>query len=169
MQCITTWRWSRIVPHNGRWRRTSSNIYFLNTNSSWENYIQSQKEPLAVVYAVGKFHYNLYGRHFMIQSVHQPLSYLFSNSKAILPTAFSRIKRWSLTLSAYSYTIMHKPGKNLRNADALSWLPQQVTIESDCLPGDLIHLVNHLSVTTITAARIRQWTDRDPVLSKVHH
>ena len=54
----------------------------------------------------------------------------------------------------------------LGNADASSQLPQVVMTESDCLPGDLIHLVDYLSATTITA---RHWTDTDPVLSKVRH
>ena len=35
-----------------------------------KNYSQLEKEALAVVYAVGKFHYYLYGRHFIIQSDH---------------------------------------------------------------------------------------------------
>ena len=134
-----------------------------------KNYSQPEKEALVVVHGVNKFHYYIYDRHFIIQSDHQPLSYLFSNSKAISPTTSSRIKRWSLTLRTYSYTITHKPGKNLGNADALSWLPQPVTTESDCLPGDLVHLVNHLTTTTITAAHIQQWTDTDSVLSKVHN
>ena len=116
---------------------------------------------------MNKFHYYLYGRHFIIQLDHQLLSYLFSNSKAISPTVLSRIKCWSLTLSTYSYVITHKPGKNLGNADALSQVPQPVTTESDHLPGDLVHLVNHLYATTITAAYIRRWTDTDLVLSKV--
>ena len=72
-------------------------------------------------------------------------------------------------VSAYSYTITHKPGKNLGNADALSQLPQPVTTESDSPPGDLVHLINHLSSTTITAAHIQRWTDTDPVLSKVRN
>ena len=85
-----------------------------------KNYSQLEKEALAVVYAAGKLHNYFYGRQFVIESDHQPLSYIFSDSKAISPTASSRIKRWALTLSAYSYTIKYKPGKNLGNADALS-------------------------------------------------
>ena len=88
-----------------------------------KNYSQLEKEALAVVYAVGKFHNYLYGRQFVIESDHQPLSYIFSNSKVISPTASSQIKRWALTLSTYSYTIKHEPGRNLSNADALSCLP----------------------------------------------
>ena len=75
----------------------------------------------------------------MIESDRQPLSYIVSNSNlAISPTAYSRIKRWALTLSVYSYTIRCKPGKNLGNADALSHLPKKVTTDSDCISGDLV-------------------------------
>ena len=130
-----------------------------------KNYSQLEKEALAVVYAVGKFHNYLYGRQFVIESDHQPLSYIFSNSKAISPTASSRIKRWALTF--YSYTIKHKPGKNLGNADALSHLPQKDTTDSDCIPGDLVHLLNHLETTTVSSSHIRRGTDKDPTLSKV--
>ena len=35
------------------------------------------------------------------------------------------------------------------------------------MPGDLIHLVDHLSATTVTAARIKEWTAKDLVLSKI--
>ena len=91
----------------------------------------------------------------------------FSNSKAISSTASLIIKRWVLTLSAYSYTIKHKPGKNLGNADALSRLPQTVTTDSDCIPGDLVHLLNHLSTTTVSSEHIKRWTDTDPILSRV--
>ena len=132
-----------------------------------KNYSQLEKEALAVVYAVGKFHNYLYGKHFIIESDHQPLSYIFNNSKAISPTASSRITRWALTLSAYSYTIKHKPGRNLGNADALSRLPQSLTTDSDCNPGDLVHLLNHLESTSVTSSHIRRWTDTDPTLSRV--
>ena len=132
-----------------------------------KNYSQLEKEALAVVYAVGKFHNYLYGRQFVIESDHQPLSYILSDSKAISPTASSRNKRWALTLSAYSYTIKHKPGKNLGNADTLSHLPQRVTTDLDCIPGDLVHLINHLETTTLSSSHIRRWIDKDPTLSKV--
>ncbi len=39
-----------------------------------KNYSQVEKEGLAVVYAVKKFHNYLYGREFQIKSDHQPLS-----------------------------------------------------------------------------------------------
>ena len=111
--------------------------------SAEKNYSQLEKEALGVVFAVQKFHKYLYGRHFVIESDHRPLSFIFSNSKAISPTASARIIRWTLTLSAYSFTIRHKPGKDLGNADALSRLPQPQTTNSDRVPRDLINLLHH--------------------------
>ena len=104
---------------------------------------------------------------FSIESGHQPLAYLFNEAKGISPTASSHIQQWALTLSAYRYTVCHKAGKSLSNADALSRLPRSVTTNSDKLPGDLVHLMNHLSVTTVNANAIRIWTSKDPVLSQV--
>lgn len=85
-----------------------------------KNYSQLEKEALGVVFAVNKFHNYLYGREFIIESDHRPLSFIFSNTKAISPTASSRIIRWTLTLSAYNFSIRHKAGRDLGNADALS-------------------------------------------------
>jgi len=132
-----------------------------------KNYSQLEKEALGVVFAVKKFHTYLFGRHFIIESDHRPLSYLFNSSKAISPTASSRITRWTLTLSAYTFTIRYKPGRNLGNADALSRLPQTQATGSDCQPAELLHLLQHLSSTTINAASIRRWTDTHPTLSKI--
>ena len=42
-----------------------------------------------------------------------------------------------------------------------------VTCNHDGLTGDIIHLMDHLSSTTISCANIQKWTNRDPVLSEV--
>lgn len=131
------------------------------------NYSQVEKEGLAVVYGVTKFHNYLYGRHFLIESDHQPLTTLFGAAKEIPPRASSRIQRWALTLSAYRYSIRYKAGTSLGNADALSRLPRPQTTSADRLPGDLVHLINHLSATAVSSASIKTWTDNDPLLSQV--
>ena len=46
-------------------------------------YSQLEKEGLAVVFAVKKFHQYLSGRHFTIYSDYQPLKYLFSESRQV--------------------------------------------------------------------------------------
>ena len=82
--------------------------------------------------------------------------------------ASSRVQRWAITLSAYQYHIRYKPGSEVGNADALSRLPRPVTTTSDCCPGDLTRLINHLASTAISASHIKEWTKRDPILSQVY-
>ena len=55
----------------------------------------------------------------------------------------------------------------MSKADALSHLLRPVTTSSDCLPGDWVHLLDHLLSTIVNAAHIKQWTDTNPVLSQV--
>ena len=90
--------------------------------SAEKNYSQLEKEVLAIIFGVKKFHDYLFGSRFGIESDHQPLSYLFNETRGISQTASSRIQRWALTLSAYQYMIRHKSGVALINADALSRL-----------------------------------------------
>lgn len=107
------------------------------------------------------------GHHFTIRSDHQPLRHLFGEKKGIPIMAASRIQRWALTLSAYEYSIEYCPGKNIQDADALSrlLLPQKVRV---AIPGDLHLLREHLDTASpVTAKEIAQWTERDPVLSRV--
>jgi len=85
-----------------------------------KRYSQLDKEGLAIVYGVKKFHHYLFGRKFQIRSDHKPLQHLFSEKRSIPQLASARIQRWALTLSAYDYTITYKPGKQHANADSLS-------------------------------------------------
>ena len=58
-----------------------------------QKYSQIEKERLAIIFAV-KFHQYIYGHHFTIYSDHQPLKYLFSESRQVPTMASSRIQRW---------------------------------------------------------------------------
>lgn len=122
---------------------------------------------LAIVFDVKKLHNYIYGRHFLIESDHKPLSFLFGEKKGIPQMASSRIQRWALTLSSYRYTIRYKTGQSLGNADALSRLPCPRTTTHDREPEDLVQLVNHLSSTCVSAGDIKEWTSKDTVLSHV--
>ena len=59
-----------------------------------KNYSQLDKEALAIIFGVKKFHDYLHGHHFTIYSDHQPLQHLFSEAKPIPQMASSRLKRW---------------------------------------------------------------------------
>ena len=136
-----------------------------------KKYSQVEKEGLAIVYAVRKFHQYLYGHHFTIFSDHQPLKYLFSESRQVPAMASSRIQRWALTLGTYEYTIQYRPGTTIANTDALSRLPleDQPADKDIPMPGDVNFLVQQLSVSIVTASQIASWTEKDVIMSRVHH
>ena len=80
-----------------------------------------------------------------------------------------RIQRWALTLSAYDYRIVFRAGKENSNADGLSRLPLRESPSSVPVPGDTVLMMEALSDmgSAVSAATIKSWTDRDPVLSRV--
>ena len=75
-----------------------------------KNYSQLEKEGLAIVFGVKKFHPYLFGRHFVILSDHKPLRHLFKEDSATPVMASAHIQRWALLLEGYDYTIEYKPG-----------------------------------------------------------
>ena len=138
-------------------------------SSAERKYSQLDKEALAIVFGVKRFHHYLFGRSFSIASDHKPLQHLLSESRSVPTMASARLQRWALTLSAYHYTITYRPGEKLANADVLSRLPLPEAPDSVPLPGDVICLLQTLQSSPITAGQIKCWTDRDPILSRVRN
>ena len=103
---------------------------------------------------------------FIIQTDHKPLEGLFNKKKGVPQQAAPRVQRWALTLAAYEYRIVHKSGKTNGNAEAPSRLPLSITPESVPVPGETVLLLDHLNHIPISSRHIREWTRRDPVLSK---
>ena len=130
-----------------------------------QNYSHLDKEALAIIFGMGKFHQYTYGRKFILYTDHKPLIHIFNESKSVPVMASARLQRWALTLSAYSYTIKYKLGKQQGNADALSRFP--LADMSVPTPAETIAVMEQLSTIPLTAAKIKQQTDRDPILSKV--
>ncbi|XP_072182290.1 uncharacterized protein [Diadema setosum] len=79
------------------------------------NYPIIEKECLAIIWSVEKFHPYLFGQSFVIQTDHNPLSWLKQ-----LKTKNARLMRWSLALQSYPMVVEHRSGRMNGNADALS-------------------------------------------------
>ncbi|CAG2228036.1 unnamed protein product [Mytilus edulis] len=97
--------------------------------SAEKNYSVLEKESLAIIFGIKKFHQYLYGHPVTIITDHKPLIGLFREDKPLPTMAASRIQRWALTLAAYEYTIVYKEGSLNGNADGLSRLPLKTNIE----------------------------------------
>ena len=156
-----------VLSHRGPDREEQPIAFASRSLNPAENYSQLEKEGLAIVFAIKKFHQFLYGRRFTITSDHKPLQHLLKPSNAVPTMASGRMQRWALLLSGYDYAISYKPGTQHSNADFLSRLPLPESPVSVPLPPETIHLMEQLDSSPVTSSQIKQWTEKDPLLLKV--
>ena len=127
-------------------------------SSSERRYSQIEKETLACVFGVKKFHSYIYGRKFTLVTHHKPLLSLLHQHHAVPTTTSNRIQRWGLTLSMYEYIISFKSSSDHANADALSRLPLPYTPPNTPLPSETVLLLEQISESPITVDQIRSWS-----------
>lgn len=130
--------------------------------SSERNYAQGEKEALAIIFGLKRFHRYLYGRSFSLYTDHQPLVGILGQDKPIPTLAAARIQRWAVTLSAYQYKLKFRNGHNMQVADALSRLPLAAKDKDDdpeCLAV--------FDAMPLTAQQVARETKRDLVLTAV--
>ncbi|KAK4321239.1 hypothetical protein Pmani_007963 [Petrolisthes manimaculis] len=84
-------------------------------NKAEKNYAVTEIEALAVVWALKKFKYIIYGYPIEILTDHKPLLHLFKGKDL-----FGRMARWLLTVQNYMPTFTYIKGKANVAADALS-------------------------------------------------
>ena len=127
-------------------------------------YAQIEREGLALVFGVRRFHQYLYGRPFILVTDHRPLCKIFGSKQGIPPMAAARMQRWALILSAYQYSIEYISGTANNCADCMSRLP---------LPGqsldsaEKVHVVIQMDDLPVTATQIAKDSKRDKELSIV--
>ena len=83
-----------------------------------QQYCVTRKELLAVLNAFNAFHHFLYGQSVLVRTDNAAVSWM-RNLKQ--PTG--QVARWLQILGTYDFTVVHRPGTQHRNADALSRAP----------------------------------------------
>ncbi|XP_055714375.1 uncharacterized protein K02A2.6-like [Phlebotomus papatasi] len=86
------------------------------------NYSQIEKEGLALVFGVTKFHRYIFGRRFTLFTDHKPLLSIFGSKKGIPLHSANRLQRWALTLLSYTFDIKFISTSSFGHADVLSRL-----------------------------------------------
>ena len=126
-------------------------------------YSQTEKEALAAVWGVERFHLYLVGTQFDLITDHKPLEMIYS------PTSRPplRIERWLLRLQQYKFNIKYRPG-NSNPADVLSRQPLFTNYRSSTIAEKYVNFIqNHSVPTTLTLEEIRRATLNDPELQMV--
>lgn len=84
-------------------------------NKAEENYSATEKEMLAIYWALKVFRNYIYGQTFKIVTDHQPLTFSLSPRNVN-----AKLKNWKSYLEEHDYEIVYKPGRSNVVADALS-------------------------------------------------
>ncbi len=77
-----------------------------------------------------------------------------------------QVQRWALLMSAYEYTMVYKSKDSHANADALSRLPLLEVEQEQGNPAQVL-LLDMLEFERVSATQIKNWTNKDVVLSQV--
>lgn len=130
---------------------------------SQKNYVNIEREMLAIVFGLKRFHTYFFNRPVTILSDHKPLDII---SKKPITTAPARLQAMMLSIQEYDYTIQYLPGKDNVVSDALSRLPNPNG--QDTLAQQVAEIsIEMVQFTTDRAQAIREATQDDPVFSQM--
>uniref|UniRef100_A0A914VIB5 RNA-directed DNA polymerase n=1 Tax=Plectus sambesii TaxID=2011161 RepID=A0A914VIB5_9BILA len=137
-----------------------------------KRYPQIEKEALALIFGVRKFHQFIWGRHFLLQTDHQPLVRIFGSKKGLPTTAANRLQNYGIILMGYSFDIEYVNTSKFGKADGLSRLP---LVNDDDVQPLIKKIDSGLSETytktfanlPIQADQVRAATASDPIFQAV--
>ena len=131
-------------------------------SSAQRHYSVTEREALACVWAIEKWHRYLWGRDFVLRTDHQALTTLMTSRG--IGRAGMRISRWACRLMEYSFTVEHVKGR-INPADGLSRLPAPVQEASD--DEQLVVAALTEERAAVTGTELKEASRADPVLSKL--
>ncbi|XP_061727150.1 uncharacterized protein K02A2.6-like isoform X1 [Cydia pomonella] len=137
-------------------------------NDAERNYSQIDREALAIVFSFEKLHQFLYGRRFVLRTDHKPLVSIFGPKQGIPAMVASRLQRWAIKLSAYTYDIEYVR-TDANGADGLSRLPVPVknATSLDGSPPEQTYLHFVQNEMLLDYHEIKTQTQRDPILGRI--
>ena len=141
-----------VLLQDGKDKKMENIIMYASKSLSQaeKRYCQTEREGLAVVWAIERFHYFVFGSHFTIITDHKALTFLFKPSSK--PSA--RIERWVLRLQGYDFDVVYKSGKE-NIADPFSRL-SAVDKDPESFDEEADHYVCAIVETDTKAVTVEQ-------------
>ncbi|XP_062704527.1 uncharacterized protein K02A2.6-like [Aedes albopictus] len=138
-------------------------------------YGQPEKEALALVYGLTKFHKMLLGRRFTLQTDHKPLLSIFGSKKGIPVHTANRLQRWALIMLNYDFDIQYVSTNEFGCADMLSRLidgslrpEEDYIIAAVSLEEDMASILNTtIEAVPVSFPALRDATSKCEVLQQV--
>ena len=126
-----------------------------------QRYANIEREMLAIVFSLEKFHQYTYGRHVKIQSDHKPLEPILKKPLAHAPR---RLQGMMLRLQKYDYEVHYECSENLHLANTLSQAYLPTTAHAPASEFENINAAAYLPVSASRLREIQQATANDQVL-----
>ena len=133
-------------------------------NKTEQNYAQIEKELLAIVFSVEKWHQYTFGRPVKIQSDHKPLEAIFQKP---LSSAPRRLQGMMLRLQGYDINITYKKGKEMTLADTLS--RAYINRPSEQQDIETINSLDFILIRPERLEKLKEATAQDDNLQTLKH
>ena len=122
-------------------------------------YAVIEKEMLAIVWSLERWHQFTYGRKVVVYSDHKPLEAI---TRKPLDRAPKRLQGMLLRALAYDVEVMYCEGKKMQVADTLS--RASLPCDSHQESFETVNAMRYLPVTEERAQEVRMETQKDPAL-----
>ncbi|KAK7105231.1 hypothetical protein V1264_016637 [Littorina saxatilis] len=125
-------------------------------------YAQIEKEMLAIVFSLEKFHQYTFGRLVHIESDHKPLEAILQKPLSAAPR---RLQGMMLRAQAYDIVVRYKKGKEMYLADTLS--RAYINAPSKQEDIELVNMVAFLPIRQERLEKLKNATDDDETLQRL--
>ena len=129
-----------------------------------QNYAQIEKEMLAIVFSVLKFHRMIYGRSVKIITDHKPLVSIFL--KDICKINSHRLQRLRLKTIQYDLNVEYQPGKYLLVADLLSRNYIDSPVKDDKTMLERVHTID-ICINNDILSKFKDIYKKDSVMNNL--
>jgi len=128
-------------------------------------YSATQKELLAIVFALTKFHYYIWGKQFTLYTDHRALTFIHTQKELN-----SMLTGWHETILSYNFKVEYRPGVMNILPDHLSRIfPAFMHMRSNDKDDHIVLAYMHILQNKETPARIvDDAKEREDILSRTH-